>query len=100
MLLFSTLCEHAYLVSVHSSAVCACVPRHAAGEHPAADAEGLAYGASQDPHLCPWRGSELRAAPTHQAGGGQGPHQSCRHHRGLDPHRRGQHRWATGETLC
>ncbi|KAF3832389.1 hypothetical protein F7725_026054 [Dissostichus mawsoni] len=47
------LTEQEWSVEKHTEAsptdayVCACVPRHAAGEHPAADAEGLAYGASK-----------------------------------------------------
>lgn len=74
-------------------AVCALVPRLTAREHPEVDVEGMAYGASQDPHLCPWRSSKLWAAPAHQAGGGQRPNQSCSHHRGLDSHWRRQHRY-------
>lgn len=69
------------------------VLRHAARVPPPADAERMADGTPEDPHLCPRRGPELRAAPTHQAGGGQGSHQRCSHHGGLDPHRRGQHWW-------
>lgn len=72
--------------------VCAFVLWLAAWERPAAHAEGMAHGAPQDPHLCPRRSSELWAAPSHQAGGGQGPHQSRSHHRGLDSDWRGQHR--------
>lgn len=47
------------LVSVQTWTVCAFVPRLEAGEPPAADAEGVAHGAAQDPDLCPRRSSEL-----------------------------------------
>ncbi len=51
----------------------------------------MADGAAEDSHQRSRWNPELRPASADQTGGGQRTDQSCCHHRGLDPDRRGQH---------